>query len=58
MGCLIAFGSMIWLWPQWQSGPLRRNAHDALETYQSALQLLLGNEQDAVKLAYQRMEVN
>lgn len=58
MGCLIAFGGMIWLWPQWQSGLLRQNAHDALETYQSALQLLLGNEQDAVKLAYQRMEVN
>ncbi|WP_426766646.1 YccS/YhfK family putative transporter [Erwinia aphidicola] len=58
MGCLIAFGGMIWLWPQWQSGLLRQNAHDALETYQSALQLLLGNEQDAVKLAYQRMGVN
>ncbi len=58
MGCLIAFGGMIWLWPQWQSGLLRQNAHDALETNQSALQLLLGNEQDAVKLAYQRMEVN
>ena len=58
MGCLIAFGGMIWLWPQWQSGLLRQNAHDALETYQSALQQLLGNEQDAVRLAYQRMEVN
>ncbi|MBD8163749.1 YccS/YhfK family putative transporter [Erwinia persicina] len=58
MGCLIAFGGMIWLWPQWQSGLLRQNAHDALETYQEALQMLLGNEQDAVKLAYQRMRVN
>lgn len=58
MGCLIAFGGMIWLWPQWQSGLMRQNAHDALETYQEALQMLLGNEQDAVKLAYQRMRVN
>ncbi|MTD29163.1 YccS/YhfK family putative transporter [Erwinia sorbitola] len=58
MGCLIAFGGMIWLWPQWQSGLMRQNAHDALEAYQEALQLLLGNEQDAVKLAYQRMRVN
>ncbi len=23
MGCLIAFGGMLWLWPQWQSGLLR-----------------------------------
>ncbi|WP_338635621.1 YccS/YhfK family putative transporter [Erwinia persicina] len=58
IGCLIAFGGMIWLWPQWQSGLMRQNAHDALETYQEALQMLLGNEQDAVKLAYQRMRVN
>lgn len=58
MGCLIAFGGMVWLWPQWQSGLLRQNAHDALESYQDALQLLLGNEQDPVKLAWQRMRVN
>ncbi|KAB8312354.1 hypothetical protein EH228_07455 [Erwinia endophytica] len=58
MGCLIAFGGMIWLWPQWQSGLLRQNAHDALETYQEALQMLLGNEQDPEKLAWQRMRVN
>jgi YccS/YhfK family integral membrane protein len=58
MGCLIAFGGTIWLWPQWQSGLLRQNAHDALETYQDALRLLLGNEQDPVKLAYQRIRVN
>ena len=58
MGCLIAFGGMIWLWPQWQSGLMRQNAHDALETYQEALQKLLGSEQDAEKLAYQRMRVN
>ncbi|WP_163435888.1 FUSC family protein, partial [Escherichia coli] len=31
IGCLIAFGGMVWLWPQWQSGLLRQNAHDALE---------------------------
>ncbi|MEZ3500961.1 YccS/YhfK family putative transporter [Pantoea sp. KPR_PJ] len=58
MGCLIAFGGMLWLWPQWQSGLLRQNAHDALETCQDALQLLLGPEQEAKKLAYQRMQVN
>lgn len=58
MGCLIAFGGMIWLWPQWQSGLLRQNAHDALGTYQDALQLLLGNEQSPEKLAWQRMHVN
>lgn len=58
MGCLIAFGGMIWLWPQWQSGLLRQNAHDALETYQDALQMLLGDEQKPEKLAYQRIRVN
>lgn len=58
MGCLIAFGGMIWLWPQWQNGLLRQNAHDALEADQEALRLLLGDEQDAGKLAYQRMRVN
>ena len=58
MGCLIAFGGMLWLWPQWQSGLLRQNAHDALETYQDALRLLLGDEQSPEKLAYQRVKVN
>ncbi|WP_343553832.1 YccS/YhfK family putative transporter [Pantoea sp.] len=58
MGCLIAFAGMIWLWPQWQSGLLRNNAHDALEAYQDALRLLLGPEQSPEKLAYQRMRVN
>jgi YccS/YhfK family integral membrane protein len=58
MGCLIAFAGMIWLWPQWQSGLLRNNAHDALEAYQEALRLLLGPEQSPEKLAYQRMKVN
>lgn len=58
IGCLIAFGGMIWLWPQWQSGLLRQNAHDALGADQDALQLLLGQEQDPVKLAWQRMRVN
>ncbi|WP_416411384.1 YccS/YhfK family putative transporter [Pantoea sp. App145] len=58
MGCLIAFGGMIWLWPQWQSGLLRKNAHDALEADQEALQLLLGPEQSPEKLAYQRIKVN
>lgn len=34
LGCLIAFGGTLWLWPQWQSGLLRKNAHDALEADQ------------------------
>ncbi|WP_130832271.1 YccS/YhfK family putative transporter [[Erwinia] mediterraneensis] len=58
MGCLIAFAGMVWLWPQWQSGLLRQNAHDALETYQEALRMLLSPEQAADKLAYQRVRVN
>ncbi|WP_075182577.1 YccS/YhfK family putative transporter [Pantoea sp. 1.19] len=58
MGCVIAFGGMIWLWPQWQSGLLRQNAHDALEADQEALQLLLSDDHDPVKLAYQRIRVN
>lgn len=58
MGCLIAFAGMVWLWPQWQSGLLRQNAHDALETYQDALRMLLSPEQAADKLAYQRVRVN
>lgn len=58
MGCCIAFGGMVWLWPQWQSGLLRQNAHDALEAYQEALRLLLGNEHSPQKLAWQRVRVN
>ena len=58
LGCLIAFGGMIWLWPQWQTGLLRQHAHEALETYQDALRMLLGNEQDAMTLSWQRMLVN
>ncbi|EXU76519.1 MULTISPECIES: YccS/YhfK family putative transporter [Erwinia] len=58
MGCLIAFGGMVWLWPQWQSGLLRQNAHDALGAYQDALQMLLGSEEQPEKLAYQRIKVN
>lgn len=44
IGCLIAFGGMVWLWPQWQSGLLRKNAHDALEADQEAIRLILSNE--------------
>lgn len=58
MGCLIAFAGMIWLWPQWQSGLLRQNAHDALEAYQEALRMLLGPAHAPEKLAYQRVKVN
>ena len=37
IGCVLAFGGTIWLWPQWQSGLLRKNAHQALENDQAAL---------------------
>ncbi|WP_268597198.1 FUSC family protein, partial [Escherichia coli] len=39
IGCVLAFGGTIWLWPQWQSGLLRKNAHQALENDQAALRL-------------------
>lgn len=58
IGCLIAFGGMLWLWPQWQSGLLRKNAHSALEADQEAIQLILSDAPSAEKLAYQRMRVN
>ena len=58
IGCALAFGGTIWLWPQWQSGLLRQNAHQALATYQDAIRLLLQDNPDAVKLAYARMQVN
>lgn len=58
IGCLIAFGGVVWLWPQWQSGLLRKNAHDALETYQDAIRLILSDDPQATPLAWQRMRVN
>lgn len=58
LGCLIAFGGLIWLWPQWQSGLLRQNAHDALSAYQEALKLILGHDPQPTPLSYQRMRVN
>ena len=58
IGCLIAFGGMVWLWPQWQSGLLRKNAHDALEADQDAIRLILSDDHQAPALAYQRMRVN
>ncbi len=51
LGCLIAFGGMVWLWPQWQSGLLRQNAHDALETYQEAIRLILSDSPQPTPLA-------
>ncbi|MFC0227806.1 YccS/YhfK family putative transporter [Serratia aquatilis] len=57
IGCVLVFGGTIWLWPQWQSGLLRKNAHQALEHDQTALRLLL-EEPDAAQLAYARMSVN
>lgn len=35
---------MVWLWPQWQSGLLRQNAHDALEADQQAIRLILSDD--------------
>jgi len=58
IGCLIALGGMVWLWPQWQSGLLRKNAHDALEADQNAIRLILSDDPQAPTLAYQRMRVN
>ncbi|MDU2481163.1 MAG: hypothetical protein E7D34_25000, partial [Klebsiella sp.] len=47
-----------WLWPQWQSGLLKKNAHDALEADQQAIRLILSADPKAAALAYQRMRVN
>ena len=58
IGCLIAFGGMVWLWPQWQSGLLRKNAQQALEADQEAIRLILSSDPQAPALAYQRMKVN
>lgn len=58
IGCALAFASALWLWPQWQSGLLRKNAHQALEAYQKILRLLLTPEPDITQLAYERIEVN
>jgi uncharacterized membrane protein YccC len=38
---------MVWLWPQWQSGLLKKNAHDALEADQQAIRLILWSASSA-----------
>lgn len=58
IGCLIAFGGMVWLWPQWQSGLLRKNAQDVLEADQEAIRLILSDDPQPTPLAWQRMRVN
>ncbi|MBW7981307.1 YccS/YhfK family putative transporter [Enterobacillus tribolii] len=58
IGCILAFAATIWLWPQWQSGLLRKNAHQTLESYQDAMRLLLSVNPDQTALAYARMKVN
>ncbi|WP_145567522.1 YccS/YhfK family putative transporter [Yersinia aleksiciae] len=58
IGCALAFGSTLWLWPQWQSGLLRKNAHQALGAYQKILRLLLTPHPDIVQLSYERIQVN
>lgn len=59
IGCVLVFGGTIWLWPEWQSGMLRKNAHQALEQDQTALRLLLKKQEpNPSELAYARMQVN
>ncbi|TCV93641.1 YccS/YhfK family putative transporter [Biostraticola tofi] len=58
IGCMLAFGGTLWLWPQWQSGLLRKNAHQALEQDQNALRRLLSPDTTAAQLAYARMLAN
>ncbi|WP_145931221.1 YccS/YhfK family putative transporter [Yersinia bercovieri] len=58
IGCALAFASTLWLWPQWQSGLLRKNAHQALSAYQQILRLLLAPHPDITQLSYERIEVN
>ncbi|MDV5140729.1 YccS/YhfK family putative transporter [Chimaeribacter arupi] len=58
LGCGLALGSTIWLWPQWQSGLLRENAYQALEADQEAIRLLLQENPDPAKLAYTRVMAN
>ncbi|HHX9068074.1 TPA: YccS/YhfK family putative transporter [Yersinia enterocolitica] len=58
IGCALAFASALWLWPQWQSGLLRKNAHQALESYQKILRILLKSNPDIGQLSYERIQVN
>ncbi|QBH98237.1 hypothetical protein EKN56_18685 [Limnobaculum zhutongyuii] len=58
IGCMLAFASSLWLWPQWQSALLRKNAHNALETYQQHLRQIFNRTNDIAELAYTRMKVN
>lgn len=44
IGCILALASSVWLWPQWQSGMLRKNAHQILEDDQAHLRLILNRE--------------
>ncbi|PIJ43845.1 YccS/YhfK family putative transporter [Tatumella sp. OPLPL6] len=58
LGCLIAFGGTLWLWPQWQSALLRDNTLDVLNAYQHALKVLLGPEQKDEVFEAARVEAN
>jgi YccS/YhfK family integral membrane protein len=58
IGGILALASSIWLWPQWQSGLLRKNAHEVLEYDQSHLRMLLGNDRNDNELAYSCMQLN
>lgn len=58
IGCMLVFAGTIWLWPQWQSGQLRKNAHGALEAYQNHLRQMFAQTDDATALSYARMKMN
>lgn len=58
IGCILALGSVIWLWPQWQSGLLRKNAHQVLESDQSLIRLILGDALTDNELSFSNMKVN
>ncbi|MDP1324037.1 hypothetical protein Q6315_29190, partial [Klebsiella pneumoniae] len=58
IGGLCAFGGMVGLWPQGQSGLLKKNAHDALEADQQANRQILSADPKSPALAYQSMSDN
>ncbi|CNH56356.1 YccS/YhfK family integral membrane protein [Yersinia kristensenii] len=58
IGCALAFASTLWLWPQWQSGLLRKNAHQTLESYQRILRILLKPNPNIEQLSFERIHVN
>lgn len=58
LGCILALGSAVWLWPQWQSGLLRKNADQVLENDQSLVRLILRDAVTDSELSFSNMKVN